>query len=245
MIGRGRSRYGASILRKRALRSIVIFLVVLLALGSSFFALHTWNSQGGGAGAEALKEWNNASYDTVYKKSQDHLEKKPLSVFWLSLRGFSAYQLATAQINTQDVSRYIDDSIFSLRKALLIGSGNNEARLNYVLGKAYFQKGTDFADLAISSLEKARETGYKANDLQEYLGLSYASLHEYRKSIVAFTQALGDNPSDLLLLSVLVRISNWVNMNKPVHILYAVLKSPKIRKSLHRQGYCLAMFSSQ
>lgn len=202
MIGRGRSRYAASILRKRALRSIVIFLAVLLALGSSVFALHAWNSQGGGAGADALKAWNNASYEVVYKSAQEHLEKKPLSVFWLSLRGFSAYQIAAAQINSQDVSLYINDCIFSLRKALLLGAGNNESRLNYVLGKAYFQKGPDFADLATSTLEKAKASGYKSADLQEYLGLSYASLHEYRKSIIAFTEALGDNPSDLLLLSI-------------------------------------------
>jgi tetratricopeptide (TPR) repeat protein len=38
--------------------------------------------------------------------------------------------------------------------------------------------------------------------LPEYLGLAYAAIHDYRSSVAAFSLALNENNSDLLLLSI-------------------------------------------
>ena len=202
MIGRARSSYSALILRRRALRSIALISVLAFAAASLTFALLYWRNHGGGERAAALEAWTNGSYAEVYATSGKQLEKEPTSSFWLMMNGFAAYQLATAQINAQDTMRYVDESIVALRKALLIGTGRMEKRVRYVLGKAYYQKGPKYADEAVSNLEAARDAGSDAPDLNEYLGLSYAALHDYRASVVAFSQALGSNPSDLLLLSI-------------------------------------------
>ena len=79
-------------------------------------------------------------------------------------------------------------------------------QLQYMLGKAYFYKNTIttyyYADLAIKYLTLARENGYYADDIAEYLGLSYASLGKTYESISAFTEALLVRESDFLLLSI-------------------------------------------
>jgi tetratricopeptide (TPR) repeat protein len=202
MIGRARSSYGALILRRRALRSIALISVVVLVAATLTFAFVFWHKHGSGERSAVLKAWTNGAYEEVYQSSGKQLEEEPLSSFWLMMRGFSSYQLATAQINTQDTLKFIDESIVVLRKALLVGTGRMEARVKYVLGKAYYQKGSEYADEAVSCLEAALAASIDAPDIHEYLGLSYAALHDYQNSVVAFTQALGSNPSDLLLLSI-------------------------------------------
>lgn len=202
MIGRARSSYGAIILKRRALRSIVLISVVAVVTAALAFAVVYWVKHGSGERSATLKAWTDGAYDRVYLSSGKQLEETPLSSFWLMMRGFSAYQLATAQINVQDTLSYIDESIIALRKALLVGAGRMDARVRYVLGKAYYQKGPQYADQAAANLEAALAASLEAPDLNEYLGLAYAALHDYRKSVIAFSQALGSDPSDLLLLSI-------------------------------------------
>ncbi len=202
MIGRARSSYGALILRRRALRSIALISIVVLLTAASAFAAVYWVRHGSGERSAALKAWTDGAYDVVYRSAEKQLEEAPLSSFWLMMRGFSAYQLATAQINNQDTVAYIDESIAVLRKAQLVGSGRMEARVRYVLGKAYYQKGPQYADQAAANLEAALAAKIDAPDIHEYLGLAYAALHDYKKSVIAFSQALGPDPSDLLLLAI-------------------------------------------
>jgi tetratricopeptide (TPR) repeat protein len=154
--------------------------------------------------------WKNGEYKEVYDESGLRLAEKPLDFFLLSLRGYSAYQLAVAQINNQDMQMYDDESISALRKALLQKGGERNGRVRYVLGKAYFTKGPDYANLAVRYLEEALLFSYRADDIPEYLGLAYAELGDYRKSIEAFSEALvpvdkdgaDDSPSDILLLAI-------------------------------------------
>ncbi|MDR0555010.1 MAG: tetratricopeptide repeat protein [Treponema sp.] len=114
-----------------------------------------------------------------------------MDYFLLVLNGFSAYQLAVAQINNSDTQIYIDECIWSLRKALLCKEGSQgDSRIYYVLGKAYYYKGASYADLSVTYLEAARRGGYEAQDIPEYLGLAYASVHDYRNSVAAFSLAL-------------------------------------------------------
>lgn len=157
-----------------------------------------------------MQLWKNGAYKDVYDESGRLLADAPLDFFLLSLRGYAAYQLTLAQINTQDTRMYTDECISALRKALLCKGGAGTGAVCYVLGKAYFEKGPDYADLTIKYLEDALAASYRVEDIPEYLGLAYAQTHEYRKSIAAFSEALipitegaADNdPSDILLLAI-------------------------------------------
>jgi tetratricopeptide (TPR) repeat protein len=177
-----------------------------------------WKNRLGNEKKDLLKLWDDGAYDKAFELSRTGLETKPADYFLLTLHGFASYQLAIAQINSFDTLTYIDDCIWSLRKALLIKNGANDGRVQYVLGKAYYYKGSGYADLAIKFLEEARGLSYNAGDIPEYLGLAYAAIQDYRSSVEAFSQALdpftnvsnaieeqesgSDYPSDLLLLAI-------------------------------------------
>lgn len=153
---------------------------------------------------ELRESFNEGFFDNAYVKSKHLLNEDPMDFFFLTINGFSAYQLAIAQINNFDTLFYIDECIWSLRKALLLKEGMSDGRIFYVLGKAYYNKGQGYADLAVNYFEKARAHRFWADDIPEYLGLSYAAIRDYRSSVEVFTEALssGNGISDVLLLSI-------------------------------------------
>jgi tetratricopeptide (TPR) repeat protein len=199
---------------------ILIFIGLLITSGVMVFG--AWRKRTGYERQEILRFWEEGSYEDVFKITREKLQSSPLDYFLLTSHGMASYQLAIAQINHSDTLIYIDECIWSLRKALLVNKSANDGRIPYVLGKAYYEKGTGYADLAVTYLEKAREASYNAGDIPEYLGLAYAGIHDYHNSIVAFTLALnpahdskGNDetgewlypegaayPQDLLLLSI-------------------------------------------
>ncbi len=198
------SNYGRHIYRLKRLRSFgIAFLSVAVIIISVFVILQFKNSTKNER-KEFLRIWNEGDYEQAYKLSKLALEEKPLDYFLLTINGFSAYQMGIAQINSQNTLIFINECIFSLRKALLQKESNKDGRLFYVLGKAYAYKGGEYADLAVKYLEKANSLSYDAYDIHEYLGLAYASYGDYRGSVKAFTQAFvpGKQPSDNLLLSI-------------------------------------------
>ncbi|GHU02826.1 hypothetical protein FACS1894147_05600 [Spirochaetia bacterium] len=183
-----------------------VFILILLFLAGFLFV--NWQNSRKNDGLKLQDLWAEGDYRQIFSSSRMALESKPMDYFLLVMNGFSAYQLAVAQIDSSDVQAYIDACIWSLRKALLLREG--DGRVYYVLGKAYYYKGTGYADLAVSYLEKARSLEYLAGDIPEYLGLSYASLRDYRGSVAAFTQSLfpaensgeAGEASDVLLLAI-------------------------------------------
>ncbi len=204
MIGTSRTGYGKTIQRKRMVR-VAAFAAVAVAVGvGAFIPLRTGiihfvrrdNPD------QALAKWEQKDWKGCYDDAGDVLASRPLDPYWLTLRGFSAYQLASDQVASDQASALLEDSVFSLRKALIVGSGKMEARIRYVLGKAYFQRGRYYADSAIQELSKARDLGFEASDLDEHLGLAAAELGEYRDSIVYLSRSLTSSPSDLLLLAI-------------------------------------------
>jgi tetratricopeptide (TPR) repeat protein len=214
------SGYGSHIRRVKAIRRVMIALVLLILGGAALPLAVSLKSKAGNERKNLLQLWEEGSYREVFDLSKADLARRPLDYFLLTLHGFSAYQLGISQINNFDTLAYIDECIWSLRKALLSKNiGNNNSRVYYVLGKAYYYKGEVFADLAVKFLEQARALSYAARDIPEYLGLAYAALHDYRSSVSAFALALepapegeksgetgeagqGSGPSDLLLLVI-------------------------------------------
>jgi tetratricopeptide (TPR) repeat protein len=187
---RARSDYGLHIHRIKTIHAVVTVIIVLLVISVSIpLFVGRWN-RSGNERRELLEYWQTGSFDDAFSASGKALLSKPMDYFLLTLRGFSAYQLGIAQINNYDTLTYIDECIWSLRKALLLKQGNSDGRVYYVLGKAYCYKGNSYADLAVKYLEKAWDLLYHARDIPEYLGLAYAAIRDYRGSVEAFTQAL-------------------------------------------------------
>ena len=205
---RSRTGYRGRNNRKRTIYnvSLIVLSILLLSLIPAYII-----NFGGNSGPERrdfLQLWESMAFNEVFYLSGEQLEVNPLDYFLLTINGFSAYQLAIAQINNFNMLHYIDRAIWSLRNAMLLRESVNDGRLFYVLGKSYFYKGAGYGDLAIKYLEKARDTGFNARDIPEYLGLAYASAGDYRSSVAAFTMALNppgydlEPPSDRLVLSI-------------------------------------------
>jgi len=196
------SAFGTGFKRKRILKNVFFGVLILgfLSLLPVFFLKIRGASRN--ESRELRDSFESGAFEAAYEQSAGMLIKKPLDFFLLTVHGFSAYQLAIAQTNTFDTLSFVDDCIWSLRKALL--SRGNDGRVLYVLGKAYYYKGSGYSDLAASYLEKARAALYRAADIPEYLGLAYAAMRDFRSSVEAFSLALvGDtSPSDILLLAI-------------------------------------------
>jgi tetratricopeptide (TPR) repeat protein len=157
---------------------------------------------------ELARLWQDGEYMAAFSLSEKELEAKPMDFFVLMVHGFSAYQIAAAQIDTFSTLSYIDRSIWALRKAMLTKQGERDLRVKYALGRAYHYKGPVYAELCVRYLKEARQAGYEAEDISQFLGLAYASVHDYRSSVEAFDEALaqeqaaGRQPSDQLLLAI-------------------------------------------
>ena len=100
-----------------------------------------------------------------------------------------------------------------------------------MLGKSYFYKNSlsshYYSDLAVKYLLLAKENGYKADDIPEYLGLSYAALGMTVESISSFTEALLIRESDTLLLSIAEQYYKTKEYNVSKQYLFRVINNSK------------------
>jgi tetratricopeptide (TPR) repeat protein len=220
---RSQSDYGLHVHRKQALKNAVTVFVVLILLFLVSAAFIRLRGRGRSAIQDLKRLYASGSYDQAYALSREQLREKPLDFSLLTIHGFSAFELALAQINSYDTLTYIDDCIWSLRKAFLSRQSQDDGRIFYILGKAYYYKGPGYADLAVKYLEMARAVSYFARDIPEYLGLAYVAIKDYRGSVAAFSLALnpeegGGNsgeafqPSDLFLISI---ARSYLALNEP------------------------------
>ncbi len=153
------------------------------------------------------QKWKVYDYQAVYDTGSRIIAKDPFNNTARTLQGYAAFYLAVSQTDTTLAQNYLDESINSLRLALQTAKKRTKPQLNYMLGKTYFYKDSIssyyyYADLAVKYLLEAKRLHYKADDISEYLGLSYASMGMTMESISAFTEALLVRESDTLLLSI-------------------------------------------
>ncbi len=186
---------------------IIFFVCLALVCLISMFLYRSVTSLNKYSVRTMYSEWNKYDYSKVYEISSKILEKKPLNNSALTLHGYSSFYLAVSQTDPSKARDLLDESINNIRIALLGARKKLLPQLNYMLGKAYFYKDnissyTYYADLAVKYLSKAKKLGYVADDIPEYLGLSYAALNETKNSIASFTEALLIRESDSLLMSI-------------------------------------------
>jgi tetratricopeptide (TPR) repeat protein len=198
------SGFGLQAHKAKRMQTLAVILLVILLVSAPIFVINKIKSRTGSEKKEILQVWEEGNYAEAYAISKNALLSKPMDYFFLTINGFSAFQLGISQINSQSTLVYIDECIQSLRKAILLKDAEKDGRVYYVLGKAYCYKGDEYADLAIKYLETARDLSYNADDMGEYLGLAYAAAGDFRSSVEAFTQALAisNKITDSLLLSI-------------------------------------------
>lgn len=153
------------------------------------------------------EQWNNRDYNEVYNITSKVLETERFQPTALMLNGYAAFYLAVSSTDTTTAQTLLDESINNIRVVLQDAKAPIIPQLEYMLGKAYFYKNIlssyhYYSDLAIEHLLKAKNAGYEADDIPEYLGLSYSSLNRVQESIAAFTEALIVRESDILLMAI-------------------------------------------
>ncbi len=184
--------------------SIVLAVIVLISV---FTTISIKKYQQGRISIKTIKEaWSEYDYQKVYELCKSFLQENTYNNTALTYYSYACFFLAQAQTDTQQAQSYLDECINNIRIALYEADKSLVPQLQYMLGRAYFYKNTItthyYADLAVKYLLLAKENGYEADDIAEYLGLSYASLGMTMESISAFTEALLVRESDSLLLAI-------------------------------------------
>lgn len=187
---------------------ICISIIVVMALVSfPIIRLIEKNNSASISIPEIYEQWNAKNYQQVYDMTSVILHDKPQNNTALTFNGYASFYLAVAQTDGVLAQEFLNEAISNLRKALFSSTQSVRPQIYYMLGKSYFYKNTlssyhYYSDLAIKYLNLAKKEGYQAEDIPEYLGLSYAALDMTQESIAAFTEALLVRESDVLLLAI-------------------------------------------
>jgi tetratricopeptide (TPR) repeat protein len=154
---------------------------------------------------EILAAWSSGEKLAALEMARSSLELNPVDPFYLSFEGIAAYYLSMDKPEGDEKQALLDESVGALRKA--IASGGKlpvKAQVEYVLGKAYYQKGQPWFDLATKYLAAAKASGYEGKDSDQYLGLCFAGMQNHGEAVKHFEDALQTAPSDVLMLSAAI-----------------------------------------
>lgn len=167
----------------------------------------SYNIQNKPSISKLQKQWEQKDYQGVFDTSSILIEKNPINNTVLTYRGYSAFFLGVAETAPETAQTYMNESIRSLRIALMNAKEKTVPQIKYMLGKAYFHKNIIcsyhyYADLVIKYLEESLDEGYQADDIPELLGLSYGQLGMPYESIRRFSDALLIRESDFLLFNI-------------------------------------------
>ena len=193
--------------RRRRARFVLIPVIVLAAAGVVVvtFTLHIPSRLFGGNGRPApgrLTDLFRAQrYDDVIAAADGILDGDPLNANALTFRGFASFYKAVSADQQEEKSPLLDQAIVSLRRARLAGTPY-AGETDYVLAKAYFNKGKYYYDLSIASMESSLARGYVQKDSHEYIGQAWNELGDNDKAIAEFLTALKDDSGDFLLLTI-------------------------------------------
>jgi len=194
--------------KKRRPRTILIPVLsgVLAVLVVLFFILHVPDRLAG-AGNQRKARGNladmfkAAKYDDTISAADLVLAGDPLNATALTYKGFASFYKSMGQDVAEERMPALDQAIVALRRARLVGTPF-AGETDYVLAKAYFNKGKYYYDLSIASMESALAKGYVQKDSQEYIGQAYSQLGDNDSALEHFLIALKDDSGDLLLLTI-------------------------------------------
>lgn len=209
---KNRGEKNRSIVRRRGIFVPVLIISVLTVAVLSYVSYFTYkkisyNINNNPTVTKLQNQWSVYDYAGVYETSTSLLEKQYLSNTVLTYRGYAAFFLGVSETDSAVAQQYINESIRCLRVALMTAKEKTVPQIKYMLGKAYFYKNIIcsyhyYADLVVKYLEEAKAQGYVAEDIPEFLGLSYGQLGKPYESISRFSDALLIRDSDSLLLNI-------------------------------------------
>ncbi len=199
-----RRTYNAFSKKKSPFKKIILFLLVIAAVSVLSFSVITRKI--GYSGVPSMKEvyadWEDKNYGQVYEKTAAVLKKYPYDGEALAMHGFASYYIFAEQTDFSVGHTYLNNSILHLRQAMCRVRKAEQPKIAYLLGKAYYQKGYYYADLAVKYLDYAYDSKMHFTDLAEFRAMSASLLGDSDKAVEAFTEALSENPSDLLLFAL-------------------------------------------
>mgnify|MGYP006296837667 CR=1 FL=1 len=193
---------------------IVTVLIIILAFIIYFFFLTDNNERNATEPVneeqnteqeqpETLEElWEQKEFSKVNRVCEEKLLENPLNPQYLALNGFAYFYRGSSLYTLEDQIPQYDKAVVNLRKVLTLQSTPMEGQVHYVLGKTYYHKGRFYIDLAIKHLEASIELGYKGNDTNRYLGLSYSELGNYETGVEYFLAAVENNPDPILYMTI-------------------------------------------
>ena len=210
--GEHNSSNNGSIVKKKGKIIPVLLISIVVVTVVSFLSIFLYrviktNIQKKPTVTRLQIEWSEKDYAGVYNTSDKLLEKNPLNNTALTYHGYSAFYIGVSETDPTIAQSYIDESIRSLRLALMSAKEKTAPQIKYMLGKAYFYKNIIccyhyYADLVVKYLEEAIAEGYSSDDIPELLGLSYGQLGMPYDSIKSFSDALLIRESDFLLFNI-------------------------------------------
>ncbi len=187
-----------------------------------------------------LETWSSGDKLHTLEMTRASLDLLPLDPFYLSFDGIAAYYMSSEKPEGDEKQSLLDEAVFSLRKAMASGGKLPvKAQVEYVLGKAYFQKGLPWYDLAAKYLAQSKEDGYAGKDSEQYLGLSYAGLQNHELAVKHFETALQQEPSDILMLSAAISYKELGNVEKMSELLSKAVASASDALIVQRARFML------
>jgi len=200
---------GSYLARRRRKRAVVALVLLAASLLLAIVGIRLGKSGAFSSGSSAvavsksqvLRDWKAKKWDAARSDCLASLSSRPLDVFYLSFRGLASFYKGMDLPAGEDRAALVDETIVSLRKALALGGSMPKAQVEYVLGKAYFEKGEAYFDEAAKYLELSIAAGYLASDSREYLALAYRGVGNQSQAVKNFEAALAKSRSDLLLIA--------------------------------------------
>jgi tetratricopeptide (TPR) repeat protein len=149
-----------------------------------------------------LSLWDAKDYPEIIRITEAELRQNPMDADCLVFNGFAHFYTGVNRIEAEEKLAHIDAAIRSLRRVRLYDAPPLAGELDYVLGKAYYQKGEYYADLSVQYMVSSLDKEFLGQDSYEYLGFAYSTLGEYDRSIEFLLKASQTNPSDLLYFAL-------------------------------------------
>ena len=196
--------------------------------------------------SDLLKAWDAKDYKTVLDQTASILERRQDDAAVQALHGFAAYYLSSAQTSETEARDFLDESIIALRRALYTIEQKDALRLYYILGKAYYQKGYFYYDLALKYLNKVFDAGGQFPDLNKFRGMAFSYLGEHKEAIEAFTSDLSDDTDEFLLYALAKSYIETGNLEKAkMYLTEAASKAKDIMLKLNCKAKLAEVFLAE
>ncbi len=190
--------------KKNPFKGFVLMMCFIFTVSASGYAFYKYSQYY--ANVPSMKsvyaDWENKNYTQVYEKTSEILKRRPYDGEVLAMHGFASYYIFAEQTDYSIGYTYLDNAILHLRQAMYRILKSERPKIAYLLGKAYYQKGYYYSDLAVKYLDEAAAADIKFADLAEFRAMAASLLGNSEKAIESFTEALTENPSDLLLFAL-------------------------------------------